>query len=119
MAQESEWQFHEPDPRQAGGGFGSLCLCVWLSPHLCITDALGSDALGTNQYLGLWHSCKSSAGTHGCSITTSPLPLVGDREWLWGILAWEVTAPVATFTKGIIHVPSECGCGGRRGKENI
>lgn len=31
---------------------------VWLSPHLCIPDALGTDALGTNQYLGLWHSCQ-------------------------------------------------------------
>lgn len=77
MAQESEWQFHEPDPRQAGEGFGagSLCQCVWLSPHLCITDVLGTDALGTNQYLRLWHSCQKPAGGHGCSVTSSPCPL--------------------------------------------
>lgn len=58
-----------------------LCASVWLSPHLCITDALG-----TNQYMGLWHSCQNPAGSHGCSVTTSPLPLVVGREKLWGIL---------------------------------
>lgn len=41
------------------------------------------------------------------------------REQLWGVLAWEVTAPVVTLTKAFIHVPPERGCGGRRGKENV
>lgn len=117
MAQESEWQLHEPDPRQAGRGFGagSLCQCICI----CTADTSGTDALGTNQYLGLWQSCQKPAGSHGCRVTASPLPLVMGWEWLWGILAREATAPVVALTKAFIPVPPERGCGGRRGKENV
>lgn len=77
---------------------------VCLSPHLCIADALGTDALGTNAWdCGI--PAKNPTESHGCSVRTSPLPLV----MLWGILAWEGTAPVVILTEAFIHVPPEHG----------